>query len=240
MIGSKPFCARGRILFRLTRIRAPVFLISISRAPRARGSVMARAALSRGAHRKFRDVFFKSLPSRGWARPAGRGTFLRALSRDEAGRREAPQMTRMLQKRAAKRLTSLHVELKFRAGPFLPVRRAARPLHVDRRPECHMPAAATEAAPARGGEDGAIASPRERETTAPSNSASRAPSQFRLFVLDRGLRSWGARQDHIPRGRTIPMGAVPVLARGLGHMVPTYLRRRPGSPSNGFLGSALI
>jgi 5-formyltetrahydrofolate cyclo-ligase len=35
------------------------------------------------------------------------------------------------------------------------------------------------------------------------------------------------------------MGAVPVLARGLGHMVPTYLRRRPGSPSNGFLGSAL-
>ena len=47
------------------------------------------------------------------------------------------------------------------------------------------------------------------------------------------------RQDHIPRGRTIPMGAVPVLARGLGHMVPTYLRRRPGSPSNGFLGSAL-
>src|SRR5271170_7829168 len=35
------------------------------------------------------------------------------------------------------------------------------------------------------------------------------------------------------------MGAVPVLARGLGHTVPTYLRRRPGSPSNGFLGSAL-
>src|SRR5271154_4901052 len=57
--------------------------------------------------------------------------------------------------------------------------------------------------------------------------------------LNRGLRSWGARQDHIPRGRTIPMGAVPVLARGLGHMVPTYSRRRPGSPSNGFLGSAL-
>ena len=47
------------------------------------------------------------------------------------------------------------------------------------------------------------------------------------------------RQDHIPRGRTIPMGAVPVLARGLGHTAPTYSRRRPGSPSNGFLGSAL-
>src|SRR5271156_3572216 len=53
------------------------------------------------------------------------------------------------------------------------------------------------------------------------------------------MRSWVARQGNIPRGRTIPMGAVPVLARGLGHMVPTYLRRRPGSPSNGFLGSAL-
>ena len=48
-----------------------------------------------------------------------------------------------------------------------------------------------------------------------------------------------ARQDNIPRGRTIPMGAVPVEARGLRHMVPTYLRRRPGSPSNGRLGSAL-
>ena len=35
------------------------------------------------------------------------------------------------------------------------------------------------------------------------------------------------------------MGAVPVLARGLGHTAPTYLRRRPGSPSNGLLGSAL-
>ena len=49
-----------------------------------------------------------------------------------------------------------------------------------------------------------------------------------------------ARQDNIPRGRTIPMGAVPVEARGLRHMAPTYLRRRPGSPSNGRLGSALI
>jgi hypothetical protein len=68
----------------------------------------------------------------------------------------------MLQKRAAKRLTSLHVELKFRAGRFLPVRRAARPLHVDRRPECHMPAAAAEAAPARGGEDGDRVSPQAR------------------------------------------------------------------------------
>jgi 5-formyltetrahydrofolate cyclo-ligase len=48
------------------------------------------------------------------------------------------------------------------------------------------------------------------------------------------------RQDHIPRGRTIPTGAVPVLARGLGHMVPTYSRRRPGSPSNGQLGPALL
>jgi 5-formyltetrahydrofolate cyclo-ligase len=48
-----------------------------------------------------------------------------------------------------------------------------------------------------------------------------------------------ARQDNIPRGRTIPMGAVPVEARGLRHMVPTYIRRRPGSPSNGRLGSAL-
>ncbi len=36
------------------------------------------------------------------------------------------------------------------------------------------------------------------------------------------------------------MGAVPVFARGLRHMAPTYLRRRPGSPSNGRLGSALI
>src|SRR5208282_617526 len=35
------------------------------------------------------------------------------------------------------------------------------------------------------------------------------------------------------------MGAVPVLARGLRHTAPTYLRRRPGSPSNGLLGSAL-
>jgi len=48
------------------------------------------------------------------------------------------------------------------------------------------------------------------------------------------------RQDTYPRGRTIPMGAVPVLARGLGHMAPTYLRRRPGSPSNGLLGPALV
>src|SRR5260370_42152343 len=53
------------------------------------------------------------------------------------------------------------------------------------------------------------------------------------------LRSWVASQDNIPRGRTIPMGAVSVLARGLGHAAPTYLRRRPGSPSNGLLGSAL-
>ena len=35
-------------------------------------------------------------------------------------------------------------------------------------------------------------------------------------------RSWVARQDNIPRGRTIPMGAVPVLARGLWHTAPTY------------------
>ncbi len=35
------------------------------------------------------------------------------------------------------------------------------------------------------------------------------------------------------------MGAVPVEARGLWHMAPTYLRRRPGSPSNDRLGSAL-
>ena len=41
------------------------------------------------------------------------------------------------------------------------------------------------------------------------------------------MRSWVARQDNIPRGRTIPMGAVPVEARGLRHMVPTYTRRRP-------------
>ncbi len=36
------------------------------------------------------------------------------------------------------------------------------------------------------------------------------------------------------------MGAVPALARGLWYTAPTYLRRRPGSPSNGLLGSALI
>src|ERR1700712_1290291 len=36
------------------------------------------------------------------------------------------------------------------------------------------------------------------------------------------------------------MGAVPVLARGLGYTAPTYSRRRPGSPSNGLLGSALL
>src|SRR5260370_7300569 len=54
------------------------------------------------------------------------------------------------------------------------------------------------------------------------------------------LRSWVASQDNIPRGRTIPMGAVSVLARGLGHAAPTYLRRRPGSPSNALLGSALV
>src|ERR1700721_1429897 len=53
------------------------------------------------------------------------------------------------------------------------------------------------------------------------------------------MRGWVARQDNIPRGRTIPMGAVPVEARGLRHMVPTYTRRRPGSPFNGRLGSAL-
>ena len=35
------------------------------------------------------------------------------------------------------------------------------------------------------------------------------------------------------------MGAVPAEARGLRHTAPTYLRRRPGSPSNGLLGSAL-
>src|SRR5262249_6437786 len=53
------------------------------------------------------------------------------------------------------------------------------------------------------------------------------------------MRSWVARQDNIPRGRTIPMGAVPAEARGLRHTAPTYLRRRPGSPSNDRLGSAL-
>ncbi len=36
------------------------------------------------------------------------------------------------------------------------------------------------------------------------------------------------------------MGAVPVLARGLGYTAPTYSRRRPGSQSNGLLGSALL
>ena len=36
------------------------------------------------------------------------------------------------------------------------------------------------------------------------------------------------------------MGAVPVLACGLGYTAPTYSRRRPGSQSNGLLGSALL
>ena len=54
------------------------------------------------------------------------------------------------------------------------------------------------------------------------------------------LRSWVARQDNIPWGRTIPLGAVPALARGLWHTAPTYLRRHPGSPSNGRLGSAPV
>ena len=36
------------------------------------------------------------------------------------------------------------------------------------------------------------------------------------------------------------MGAVPVLARGLGYTAPTYVSRRPGSQSNGLLGSALL
>ena len=66
-----------------------------------------------------------------------------------------------------------------------------------------------------------------------------ATGVFPSSRLNRGLRGWGVRQDHIPRGRTIPMGAVPVLARGLGYTAPTYSRRRPGSPSNGLLGSAL-
>ena len=68
----------------------------------------------------------------------------------------------------------------------------------------------------------------------------RRPSHPPRQRLNRALRSWGVRQDHIPRGRTIPMGAVPVLARGLGHTAPTYSRRRPGSPSNGLLGPALL
>ena len=68
----------------------------------------------------------------------------------------------------------------------------------------------------------------------------RRPSHRPRQRLNKALRSWGVRQDHIPRGRTIPMGAVPILARGLGHTAPTYLRRRPGSPSNGLLGPALL
>jgi hypothetical protein len=65
------------------------------------------------------------------------------------------------------------------------------------------------------------------------------PSHLLLKRLSKALRSWVARQGNIPRGRTIPKGAVPVEARGLRHMAPTYLRRRPGSPSNDRLGSAL-
>ena len=48
------------------------------------------------------------------------------------------------------------------------------------------------------------------------------------------------RQDTFPRGHTIPTGAVPGLVRGLGYTAPTYLRRRPGSPSNGLRGPALL
>ena len=83
-----------------------------------------------------------------------------------------------------------------------------------------------------------------KERAAPKRSFDRGrlvrPSQTPSPRLHWRTRSWGARQDNIPRGRTIPMGAVPVLARGLGHTAPTYSRRRPGSPSNGCLGSALF
>src|ERR1700685_3815020 len=72
-------------------------------------------------------------------------------------------------------------------------------------------------------------------TNPPRKRPSLLPA-MRLHVL---WRSCGARQDAFPRGHTIPTGAVPGLARGLGHTAPTYLRRRPGSPSNGHRGPAL-
>jgi hypothetical protein len=70
----------------------------------------------------------------------------------------------------------------------------------------------------------------------PRSSAGLLPAT-RLHLA---LRSCGARQDTYPRGHTIPTGAVPGLVRGLGYTAPTYLRRRPGSPSNGHRGPALF
>ena len=45
----------------------------------------------------------------------------------------------------------------------------------------------------------------------------------------------------IPGALSILQGAVPVRARGFGHMAPTYFRREPGiERSNGRRGSALL
>ena len=58
------------------------------------------------------------------------------------------------------------------------------------------------------------------------------PSHLLLKRLSKALRSWVARQGNIPRGRTIPMGAVPVEARGLRHMAPTdYVGARDHRPT---------
>src|SRR5436309_12505469 len=57
------------------------------------------------------------------------------------------------------------------------------------------------------------------------------------YIAQAGLR--GA-SDTYSRGLTIPEGAVPGRARGLGHMAPTYFCRFPGSKSDGLCGSALL
>jgi hypothetical protein len=46
------------------------------------------------------------------------------------------------------------------------------------------------------------------------------------YIDEAGLR--GACGAIFPGALSILTGAVPVRARGLGHMAPTYLRREPG------------
>ena len=51
-------------------------------------------------------------------------------------------------------------------------------------------------------------------------------------------RSCGVRVGSDPRGLIDPKGAVPGLARGLGHTAPTYAVGFPGSISHGLGGFA--
>jgi hypothetical protein len=63
----------------------------------------------------------------------------------------------------------------------------------------------------------------------PSAKGGLAAFDEALYIQDAVLRR--ASGDQFPGALTIPKGAVPDLARGLGHTAPTYFVGFPGSPS---------